>query len=439
MIRSVEFDLFTKIEPNARFASRAGMFAKSKRIADQRAAVKAVLVSTFGAVVPPRYVTIANVLQRNPIRVKLTRIAPGRTADAWENLRAALKAVKDEVARWCGFDDKEGAGITWLDPGQESQGQHVYRVRVEITDASPGQDRIVCLAETSAEGRAAKSRVKRQVKEAAKMNGVTKAGRVLTYQLEAGARAASSAARGRAEQAFSRLTGKPTVEDLARAGARVLLPMTTAQAVKVVTNHIEAVKRGDAEAIALDRDARVVMQRHDPGEERPARDLAPCTTCGAAIGEPCRPIDGVRPMFGVHTRRALAAGIIDAKLPPRAPTNGHRRIVPFAQAPLPLPAAYVRLPWHGKPCEPCADHRRLWGTLLSSSEHQTCPNRCQACHGVGVLPGPVTRDARHDGEDAPAQVTYTVPAEHGARFGDTVTLTRRPFTSERTGACWLYE
>jgi hypothetical protein len=36
-------------------------------------------------------------------------------------------------------------------------------------------------------------------------------------------------------------------------------------------------------------------------------------------------------------------------------------------------------------------------------------------------------------------IEYGVPAEHQARFGPRVTLTRRRHESARTGVCWLYE
>lgn len=411
MRRAVEFDLFTKIEANARFASKQGMFAKSRRTADQRAAVKAVLASTFGALVPPRYVQTSTALVRNKIAVKLTRIAPGRTADAWENLRGSLKGVKDEVAKWCGFDDKEGAGITWLDPGQEQRGQHVYRVRIEITDDAPGQDRIVVLAETASAGRAASSRVKREVKAAGTRHGIT------VHSPEAGARAASSAARSKAEGAFAKLTGQPTALDLRDAAEGVLA--------RKARRKPEFVAEFSAEIRTPE------MRHRDPGEERPARDLAACTTCNVPIRVECI-TTGVwahlRLIHGVHEARARAAGIyVDTPAPKKAPTNGQRRIVPAAQAPLPLPAAFLVLPWLQPPCDKCDNNGRVSGAL------------CGVCRGSGWKRSRLMRETAHDGEHAPPTVRYAVPAEHRARFGDAVTLTRRRTTLAKIGDVWLYE
>jgi hypothetical protein len=163
MKRSIEFDLVTKIEPNTRFASRAGMFAKSRRIKEQRAVVRTMLEAHFAAL--PRSVCGAP----NRIEVQFARLSPGgNRPDEWENLRAALKAVKDEVAAWIGLDDKEGAGITWLEPVQIQAPPHVYRVRIEINDAAPWPDKTVVIPDFASAGRKAKSDVKRRINAAIK-------------------------------------------------------------------------------------------------------------------------------------------------------------------------------------------------------------------------------------------------------------------------------
>lgn len=63
---------------------------------------------------------------RKPVSVTLTRLAP-RTLDS-DNLAGAFKAVRDEVALLCGFDDADPA-CTWL-YGQERAKE--YGVRCEI-------------------------------------------------------------------------------------------------------------------------------------------------------------------------------------------------------------------------------------------------------------------------------------------------------------------
>lgn len=165
MIRSVEFDLETKSEANQRFATKAGMFAKSARVQKQRAAVRDVLAAHFEA---PRLQLNGAV---NKLVVMLTRIAQGELDD--DNLRGALKAVRDAIASWVGTNDRDPL-IAW-EYGQQRAAQHVYRVRVEIRDLAPGEPKVFILAETASAGRAAKSRVKRLVNAAVKGPTVRKA------------------------------------------------------------------------------------------------------------------------------------------------------------------------------------------------------------------------------------------------------------------------
>jgi hypothetical protein len=48
-----------------------------------------------------------------PCSVLLTRVAPSNGVDD-DNLAGALKAVRDEVARWIGVDDKDRATVRYL-------------------------------------------------------------------------------------------------------------------------------------------------------------------------------------------------------------------------------------------------------------------------------------------------------------------------------------
>jgi hypothetical protein len=435
--RSIEFDLVTKIEANARFASKAGMFAKSKRTALQRAAVKAVLASHFGALVPPRYIEQGAALVQNKVSVRLTRIAPGHTADAWENLRGALKAVKDQVAAWCGCDDKEGAGITWLDPGQEKQGPAVYRVRLEIEDLSPGAPRRVVLAETSSTGRLAASEVKRKIKKAKDMQDIKRNGRVLSYSPEAAARGASSAARGRADAMFAKLTAAngrgpnvlpdgPTLLDLRDAAERLI---------------------GERVAVSRGPGVGSIGARHiDPGEERPARELAACTTCGAIVPEPCDEKVPGRMIHGVHVARARVAGHVAAgKLPDvyKAPTNGVRKVATVpGQARLVARRVFVALPWEQPPCGVCGGS----GTL-STSHGRGVRDPCGACStspdsiaGRGYKLTKLMPERRlEDVAINRPTVAYAVPLAHRATWGHEVTLHRREATLPTIGVCWVYE
>lgn len=63
---------------------------------------------------------------RKPVKVRLTRWAP-RALDS-DNLAGAFKAVRDEIAALCGFDDR-AADVEWVyrqEPSRE------YRVSVEV-------------------------------------------------------------------------------------------------------------------------------------------------------------------------------------------------------------------------------------------------------------------------------------------------------------------
>ena len=367
MRRVVEFDLVTKIEANARFASQAGMFAKAARTKAQREAVRAVLRSSLGSPPPLHVVQVGDRFEhvgaiglavRNTIAVTFTRIAPGQTADAWENLPGAFKGVKDEVAAWLGVDDAEGAGIEWKPPAQEKSATGVYRVRIEIVDKLTGADRVVRLAETRSAGVQAERRVKRAITKAKK-----------------------------------------------------------------------------------------ATPDRDPGEEKSAREVADCTTCGALRGEACQAQKAphTRMLFGVHVARAHAAGLHvpdddRAKVKPARAARGPRKLVPAArpagQAVLPMLRAFACLPWENPPCSVCGGT----GNRPNLGPRGPLTETCGGCNGTGRAKGRVlTRAARYDGlDDPPTTITASVPAEHVQRYGSTVTLTRQKFDSRATGPCWVY-
>lgn len=366
MIRSVEFDLETRSEANMRFASRAGMMAKSDRVKRQRAAVRDVLRSRQAS--PPMLQLVhTGMATPNRIRVTLTRIAPAELDD--DNLRPALKAVRDEVATWIGVDDRHGA-VAWSYE-QERGAAHVYRVRIRVEDDGPGDPRVVVLPETASAGRAAAATVNRKVAAAVKR----------AHDPEASSRASSSSARGKAEAAFARMTGKPPT--------------------------LETLTEGQKDAAAA------IIRHHygpaplDPGEERPARDLAPCTSCGVAIGLPCIDVPGapgLRRVHGVHVARARAAGlhVPDDDRRHVRPTRGPRKVVLAPhQRPLPLLQAWARLPWSER--------------------------------------GKLTRWMLLDGVDPDGTVRMRVPEQHRAAHGMTLTLTRTRGTVPGVGEAWIYE
>jgi hypothetical protein len=443
VIRSLEFDLETRSPNDMRFASKQGQMAASAWAAKQRAEVRKKLVMHFGAHVPGRFVQNGCEWRPNRIEVRFTRIAHG-SLDPEENLPMAFKHVKDEVAEWCGFKNDRDPIFTWRVPyGQEKAPPHVQRVRIEIEDLTPGTLPPVILREMASEGRANKARIESAVRAEQKRRagGVVQTGRVLSYQPEAAARGASSAARDKADEAFARLTGadmqrlgwptmqvapdppRPTALDLRDAAERVLSPAGTSNGARS-----RGAPQTAQHGAGLDVAPRPVPPR-DPGEERAARDLAPCTTCSVHVGEACDIGPGERVIYGVHVARAIAAKlpVLDddrASLrPARAPTNGVRKAA--AQRPMPV---YVRLPWEQRVCGTCDG---AGAALDKETGEVAC---CWTCDGALTV-GMRLRPADIDGPT----VVYRVPPEHVDRFGPTVTLTRRRHESARTGVCWLYE
>lgn len=74
------------------------------------------------------------------LQVRLVRISPGTLDD--DNLRPALKAIRDELAVLLGRkDDSERAGVSWL-YGQRKERRYAVEVCVELHgegDAAPGE------------------------------------------------------------------------------------------------------------------------------------------------------------------------------------------------------------------------------------------------------------------------------------------------------------
>lgn len=141
MIRSVELELKTISEANARefWRVRAG------RRADQREIVRKALCDAF--VTRPIFDLVADragLTRLAQVVVLLTRIAPGEL-DPDENLPMSFKAIKDEIADWLGLKSDRDRRVRWR-YGQERSSKGVYKIRIEIRDAAPGDDVRVQLA-----------------------------------------------------------------------------------------------------------------------------------------------------------------------------------------------------------------------------------------------------------------------------------------------------
>jgi hypothetical protein len=416
---------------------------------------------------PGAYYQSATNPQANRWTVTLTRISMG-TLDPITG-GASMKAVQDAIALWCGVKNERDPVWSWVEPiRQEKRAPKWFGVRIELDDLAPGQDRKGVLTNIDGPIWIAKQRIK----EARSMQ-IKKAGRVSSYQPEAAASGASSAARAKADAIFTKLTGQapmpprredecrcdgvlhfkgavgcelrqPTALDLRDAAERVL-GRRVARATPLrhpvygqcnIEADGEIVLRADPQTSPRSRSQMRNQPDRDPGEERAARDLAPCprVTCDAEVHEPCDIKTGEAVAYGVHVERAAAAGIqgvASVAWREPAPTNGVRKVA--AQKPLPLLPAWVALPWDQRKCPACDG----WGDDRKGISRSTA---CEACNG-GANPPPMRlrRDERLDGIDPVPSIEYGVPAEHQARFGPRVTLTRRRHESARTGVCWLYE
>lgn len=84
-------------ENNAREAWQA----RSTRRKGQRHTVYVYLLKMYGA----------KCLVVGPWHVTITRVAPRSLDD--DNLSGSAKAVRDEIAKWMGFDDSKKSPITW--------------------------------------------------------------------------------------------------------------------------------------------------------------------------------------------------------------------------------------------------------------------------------------------------------------------------------------
>jgi hypothetical protein len=68
-----------------------------------------------------------------PCTVLLTRCAPSSGLDD-DNLRAALKGVRDEVAEWLGVNDRDSTRVRYA----YAQIRHAWGVRIEFGPAASG-------------------------------------------------------------------------------------------------------------------------------------------------------------------------------------------------------------------------------------------------------------------------------------------------------------
>lgn len=100
------------------------MFARASEKRQQRDLTMLVLISHRN-----RLVTL---MKQSGLRVTLTRIAPSNGLDPDDNLRSALKWVKDGVAKTLGVDDRDPV-IKW-DYDQKRGSEYAVHVRIEAKE-----------------------------------------------------------------------------------------------------------------------------------------------------------------------------------------------------------------------------------------------------------------------------------------------------------------
>lgn len=110
-------DVEVPIVTTSKLNDRVHWAVKAKAARRERAATLLMLLTTSG---PPPL----------PVTVTLTRVAPRELDD--DNVRGALKCVRDEVASWLGVDDRD-ARVTW--GYAQAKGQPGVRIRIEARNA----------------------------------------------------------------------------------------------------------------------------------------------------------------------------------------------------------------------------------------------------------------------------------------------------------------
>lgn len=389
-----------------RFASMGGAMGVANRAKAARAKAREVLEKTFGRP-PGLYITppgaSPSYTDPNPITVRLTRVGPGELdTDGPDD---ALKSVRDGVADWLGVEDR-----------QRSRDRHLIdwpRAKGETTPAFTTS--IQCPMCGVAIGAACVPRVDIETGKPAKM------------------------ARG--------------IHIARRTPWRVRIEVqdTTPGPDRRVVLASEPQTKGKKRKTSRKRPA--AKPDGDPGEELAACMLVACPQCPAPLGEACEPTGGR--VFGVHVARATAAGIgitadvfrrmgLQAAARPKTPRTGVRKVVqprprpePAGQGRLALQRCYARLPYEQAPCGACVGVGAWPGAALVDG--LTRPGACVPCGGTGIRGMKLAHEDRVDGLRPPLSMAYTVPTEHRARWGHTITLHRRPLKSRELGTIWIYD
>jgi len=485
--------------PLATMSARMGAAARTR-----------LCIETIGLVLsahwskPGRHFTGSDLMTRpNRWTVRLTRISMG-TVDPITG-GASMKAIQDAVARWCEVPNERDPIWTWVEPIKQEKRGYVKGadgsrrawtgVRIELEDLAPGESKPIELA--TIEGYIARAKANLKARESLKPKKTKKdktmARGTQVYHADKGERAASSAARSKAEAAFAKVTGRTSktphersyeaaakdiaatrrarqaasagsedatprmLVDCPACGAKRGIVCTTAG--KLVGGvHVERARLAGLK-VAADRVVPVKptgarkMAREVPKDleamRAQARSVA-CPTCEVERGNCVDDLSDhdrqTSPSFeyGVHVARARAAGL--PPFPCAADLDaGAKPVLVDVPASLDVHEGLAVKPawiWHpgrgaevwlvlpwGGRCVPC-DGR---GWEFSDNDDKTC----FACHGTGRTPLYVRRSAGEQ-KPPPECITFKVPAEHVSVFGRTVVLTRGVHTTRAGRLCWMF-
>lgn len=107
--------------------TRGGMYARSAEKKQQRELTRLVLAGSTRKLV--------SMMAKGGLRVTLTRIAPSTGLDPDDNLRTALKWIKDGVAKVLGIDDRDPI-VKW-EYDQRRGRDYAVHVRIEERPNEP--------------------------------------------------------------------------------------------------------------------------------------------------------------------------------------------------------------------------------------------------------------------------------------------------------------
>ena len=413
MMRSICFPVDPRWIKNPDNNPLATMSARMGAAARTRLCIETIwLVLSAHFSKPGRHFTGSDLMTRpNRWTVRLTRISMG-TVDPITG-GASMKAIQDAVARWCEVPNERDPIWTWVEPIKQEKRGYVKGadgsrrawtgVRIELEDLAPGESKPIELA--TIEGYIARAKANLKARESLKPKKTKKdktmARGTQVYHADKGERAASSAARSKAEAAFAKVTGRDKFDKRVRSPAE--------QDADAVAAELRSC------GVKVERKGNVLAPVRVPAgsEDATPRMLVDCPACGAKRGIVCTTAGKL--VGGVHVERARLAGLKVAadRVVPVKPT-GARKMA--REVPKDLEA--MRAQARSATCSTCDRGGGFECWDLSDHDRQTSPSFEYGVHvararAAGLPPFPCVADL-----DAGAKpVLVDVPASLGVHEG----------------------